>query len=71
MLVKLKFSVEIRRSQPCSRRHADEPPEQLAPVTDARIQLAPGWDYDSRSPAVAAQFGFRPARHADAGPVAP
>lgn len=61
MIIKLRLSIEIRRSQPaCKRTHADDPPEELPSVTDAHVELARGWDHDVRSPAVAARFGFSP-----------
>ena len=57
-----KIAVEIKRSQPCSRPHCDEPPEQLPSVTEATVERAPSWDFEARSQAVAAKFGFgRPA----------
>jgi hypothetical protein len=43
----------------CTRPHADDPPEQLLPVTSATTELAKGWDHDQRQPVTAAQAGFR------------
>lgn len=56
-----KIAVEIRRSrpEPCDRQHADEAPAELASLTEAVTERAPAWDFESsRSPAVAARFGF-------------
>lgn len=42
----------------CERPHADEPPEQLPPVTSAYTERAGAWDHDQRHPPVANRVGF-------------
>jgi hypothetical protein len=42
----------------CGRPHADDPPEQLLPVTSASTELAQRWDHDQRQPVTAARTGF-------------